>query len=319
MSPPQETRRGATLAEGVGSFLLVLVGVGSLWIGQGTQLPIGRFGVALVCGIALSATVYALKRISGGYLNPAVTVAAFVAGRLSPRTAASYFIAQMGGAAAAGLAFRLVFPESLQVIRLGAPIVADGVSIGLATAIEAIVAFAWMLTFAIEIWNQKHPEIGPLVIGLVYGGMVLAFGGMTGAAGNPARAFGPAFASGNYTNHVVYWLGPVMGAVLAAVAYLLVTGRTERQEETASREGPDRALVHYQEGIILYREGHLEEAARRFALATESDPGWPLPYCYVGIVYRDFGDEVRANAFLSAALHYRTQDREGSATRRPWG
>lgn len=314
---------GAIAAEGIGSAVLVLVGAGAICASRQGETLANLAVVALVSGLTLCAVTFAFGRVSGAHLNPAVAFAGLLAGRLSPRVAARFIVAQLVGAAVAGVALRFLFPAALRTVHLGAPTVAEGVSYEQAVACEATTAFAWVLALAVTSWRTEAGpkasphETAPIALGLVYAGAILVFGSFTGGAGNPARAFGPAFASGTYTYHIVYWVGPTVGALLAAAAYLAFL-----RPRAQAAEGPevDRSLAvsHYKDAVDLYHTGRLEEAAHAFALATEGNPEWPEPYYYIGIIYRDFGDETNANAFFDAALHFRNKSRQQPKRKGLW-
>lgn len=307
---PAETTRGAGLAEALGTFVFVLVGAGVICVERAPGGSIGLLGVALANGFALCAMIYALRGYSLAHLNPAATLAALLLGRITPKVAGQHFLAQLSGAALAGIALRALFPAALEGIHLGTPVLADGLTFGRAIAAEAVVAFAWVLTLGATEWRGSHSEVGPLAVGLVYTTAILVLGPLTGAAGNPARAFGPAFAAGSYGDQTVYWIGPLIGGLIAALVYWLVlrqpaeTAAPAQLDPPAPSATPDARSL-YRRGILLFKAGHLEEAAQYLDRVTQMQPEWPEPYYYIGMVYREYGDEVNANAFFDAALYYR--------------
>ena len=154
------------------------------------------------------------------------------------------------------------------------------------------------------------------------GGVVAAGFGVTSpasfAVANPAASFGTAFVSGAYGGQWLSWIGSLSGAFVAAVLCKLLlsapsaAAHPDRPEVIAATKiaDPKSAEENYRKGVALYHNGMLEEAAEQFALATEGRPTWPEPYYYIGIVYRDFGDEENASAFFEAALHFRAERRE---------
>lgn len=305
--------RGAILAEGIGTFVLVLIGAGALCVDNTTGTPIGRLGVALAGGLTLCAMMFALNGVSGAYLNPAATLAGVLTTRLPIPLAFKYVVAQVVGAICAGVALRALFPAAVRSIHLGLPALAENVSFGQAVTAEALVAFAWVITLGATSWRGARTSIAPLAVGLVYATCILVLGPLTGGCGNPARAFAPAFASGTYTNQAVYWAGPAAGAFVAAAVFLILFWRSVRAARPPSVEeldvDPERARISYRRGLALFREGRLEEAAQLFAAATESRPEWPEPYYYIGIIYRDLGDDANADAFFDAAVHFRGEQR----------
>jgi aquaporin Z len=319
-------------AEAIGTFVLVLAGAGAVCMDHAGNVPLGlgRMGGSLAAGLALCAMMLALQGISGAYFNPAATLAGLIAGRLSPRAACRYATAQLVGAAAAGVVLRLLFPASVRGLRLGAPSVAEGIALERALTAEAVVTFAWVVTLAATSWREVRSDFAPPAVGFVYMTSGFALAPMTGAAGNPARAFGPAFASGSYAGQATYWLGPLLGALAAAGVYFVAfrlpamvrgqlaarkrqrDGDGEARQAAAQRQVRTLAMQSYQDGLELYRQGRLEEAARSFSVATEKLPEWPEPYYCIGVIYRDLGDTQNAGAFFDAAVCLRgacvTQD-----------
>ena len=209
------------LAEAIGTFLFFFVGAGAVVLtahsGDGGG---GLVGVALAHGLALAVLVSALGPISGGHFNPAVTLAVWITGRIDAARAGFYVAAQLAGALAAGVALRLVFPaSSWEPVALGTPSLDPEIGVVAAIVIEAILTM--LLLFAVfgTAIDRRAPKIGGLAIGLAVAADILMGGPLTGAAMNPARWFGPAVASGMFDDWYVWWIGPVLGAALAALIY----------------------------------------------------------------------------------------------------
>jgi MIP family channel proteins len=219
MRPPPLS--SALTAEVVGTFLFVFVGAGSVvLIAHSPDANVGLVGVALAHGLALAVVVSAFGAVSGGHFNPAVALGVWITGRIDAARAGMYVAGQLIGGLLAGLALRLVFPESSWAqVALGTPAVGAGITIGAAIAIEAILTT--LLLFAVfgTAIDPRAPKIGGLAIGLAVAADVLMGGPLTGAAMNPARWFGPAVASGTYDAWYVWWIGPFVGAAIAAVIY----------------------------------------------------------------------------------------------------
>jgi aquaporin Z len=210
----------AIVAELTGTFFLVFAGVGAIVSNAFRPDSVGLLGIAAAHGIALAVAVSATMNVSGGHLNPAVTVGLLSIGRIDARTAAQYVGAQLAGAILAALAIKGLYPHMAGVnTHLGTPMLATDISLAKGIAIEAILTF--MLAFAImgTAVDPAAPKIGGFGIGLVVFFDILAGGQMTGAAMNPARAFGPALASNTWIAHVVYWIGPILGAVIGFQLY----------------------------------------------------------------------------------------------------
>lgn len=210
----------AFLAEGVGTFGLVLVGAGALAVNDYSQGGIGIAGVALAHGFALMALTYVTAHLSGAHLNPAVTVAKWVSGLMPGGTAVYYIIAQLVGASVAGAALWLSLPSSPFTATLGAPVLAEGVGFLQAILAEALFTFLLVFTvWGVVVDKRGWTPLSGFAIGLSLAVGVMVLSPLTGGALNPARAFGPMLVSGRWADHLVYWAGPVLGAVVAALVY----------------------------------------------------------------------------------------------------
>ena len=206
-------------AEFVGIFALVFVGGAAIMISAQTQSPNALLNVAVAHGLILAIMVTATMRISG-HLNPAVTLGFLAARRIEPMMAVIYIIAQLLGAALAAYALKVIFPADLAAAtRLGGQSIASDISTGQAIFAEAIATF--FLTFAVfgTAVDPAAPKVGGFAIGLVVTADILAIGPLTGASMNPARSFGPAVVSGVLEGQMIYWIGPIIGSVIAAVLY----------------------------------------------------------------------------------------------------
>ena len=229
-------------AEALGTFLFFFVGVGAVVLNGGASTAgAGLLGVALAHGLALAVVVSALGAVSGGHFNPAVTVAVLVSGRISVPLAAMYVVVQLAAGVAAALALRAVFPEAVwSAVALGTPAVHPVISIPGAIAIEAVLTVLLVLAVFGTAIDARGPKVGGLAIGLAVAADILMGGPLTGAAMNPARWFGPAVASGTFDNWYVWWIGPLIGAVVAAAIYRLALEERARVDVTpATPEAPE--------------------------------------------------------------------------------
>ncbi|MBI4730141.1 MAG: MIP family channel protein [Acidobacteria bacterium] len=225
------------LAEFVGALALVFIASGSV-LAAGSGAPgTGLVTIAIAYGLTVAAMVAALRHVSGGHLNPAVTIAAWVTQRIGAGTAFCYVVAQLaGGAAGAGL-LRASVPDAVwrqDGVKLGATLVNPAVSGGQAVLIEAVLTFflVWVF-FATMIDPEGAPRaVAGLAIGAVVLAGVMMGGPFTGASMNPARTFGPALAGGFWAGHWVYWVGPVAGGIVAASTYdaAVLRPRADRAE-----------------------------------------------------------------------------------------
>ena len=175
--------------------------------------------MAFAHGLALAVLVSALGPISGGHFNPAVTLAIWIMGKIKPMVAATYVVAQLIGAVAAGFALKAVFADSWQASNIGTPALGPGITPALGIGIEAILTALLVLTVIGTAVDPRAPKIGGLAIGLAVAADILVGGPLTGAAMNPARWFGPAVAAGASADWYVWWIGPLIGAGVAALIY----------------------------------------------------------------------------------------------------
>jgi aquaporin Z len=209
----------AALAEALGTFTLVFVGVLSITGARtagGTEGAANLATVGLAYGLAVAVMVAALGATSGGHFNPAVTFGFVLTARMHPLAGLTYWTAQLGGAAAAGgLIVRLFGPAA---VAGGAPALGPEVSPAVGVAVEAVTTFFLVLVVFGTAVDERAPRgIYPLAIGFTVALGVLATGPLTGAAMNPARSFGPSLAAWHWLNFPVYCIGPLLGGGLAAL------------------------------------------------------------------------------------------------------
>lgn len=219
-----------SVAEALGTFGLVFFGAGAVIANVFPGANYGLIGIALVHAIVLSVMVSATMNISGGHLNPAVTISLLVTRRTDAQSAIAYIIAQLIGAVLAALALKMLLPS--QVVRgalVGTPSIASTITVGRAVAIEATLTFFLVSAVFGTAVSPDAPKIGGFGIGLVLFFDIMVGGPLTGAVMNPARSFGPALVSGSWTGHIYYWIGPVLGGVIAAILWdkLLLPKRTQ--------------------------------------------------------------------------------------------
>lgn len=211
------------LAELIGTFALIFIGVGAIHHLGGIDKNGGLLGIALAHGLAIAVMVSATGGISGGHLNPAVTFGLLIGDKITFKTAAAYWIAQLLGATAAGFLLLFVLqgqPDAAaQIVAHGTPDLGAATTVAQGIVIEAVLTFFLVFVVFGSAVDSRAPKIGGLAIGLTVALDILFGGPLTGAAMNPARTFGPALASGHWNNHVVYWLGPLLGGGLAGLIY----------------------------------------------------------------------------------------------------
>lgn len=208
------------LAEAIATFALVFVGAGAVAANATYNGALGLVGIALAHGLVLMSMIYATRHISGGHVNPAVTIAMLATKKMQVKDGIKYIVFQLIGASIAGLFLSVIFASAPASVHLGVTDLAANVSVSNAILLEAVLTFFLVfVVFAVAVDSRGLPDISGLAIGLVLSFDILVGGSLTGAAMNPARAFGPALASGYFTTQLVYWIGPVAGALIAALIY----------------------------------------------------------------------------------------------------
>ena len=223
-------------AEFIGTFALVFLGGAAIMMTKNPGTGAGLVEVALAHGLILAVMVSATMRVSG-HLNPAVTIGFLATRRIEPIMAGIYIFGQLLGAVVAAYALRGLLPDMLvTATRIGGQSVALDVSFTQAVILEAIATFflVWVV-FGTAV-DTAAPKIGGLGIGFTVAAAILAIGPLTGASLNPARSFGPAVASNVFEGQLVYWIGPIVGGVLAALLY-------DRLFIPRSPEPPDHGAV----------------------------------------------------------------------------
>jgi len=196
------------IAELIGTFGLVFAGTGAIIINDISHGAISHVGIALTFGLIVMAMIYALGDISGAHINPAVTIAFYIANRISGKDAINYIIFQIMGAILASVFLKLTFPTHS---TLGATL--PTIAPLSAFMFEILLTFFLMLVI-IQISKEKA-----LLAGIVIGGTVgleaMFAGPVTGASMNPARSLAPAIVSGNLEYSWIYIFAPIIGASLA--------------------------------------------------------------------------------------------------------
>ncbi len=213
-------------AEFVGTFTLIFVGAGSICCDQflrnSGQAGIGLLGIALAHGLAIGIMVTAIGHVSGGHLNPAVTIGFWVTRKLSTLDSLGYWAAQLLGGIAAAYLLKSLLPASVWgPVSLGTPDLAADFSRVQGMALETVMTFLLVFVVFATAADPKGAfnKIAGFAIGLTITMDILMGGPFTGAAMNPARALGPALAAHHWANHGVYWAGPLLGGVLAGWIY----------------------------------------------------------------------------------------------------
>jgi aquaporin TIP len=227
-------RRG--FAEFVGTFALIFIGAGSIMTLDKLLLPAtngsaqasGVYGsltlvsVALAHGLVIAVMASAVGHISGGHFNPAVTLGFLVTRRLAPSLAIVYWSVQLLGATGGALLLRWFYSDSVRAMsNLGSPALGAGVSVWQGVVIEGVLTFflVWVVFATAADPGGAFKSIAGLAIGLTITFDIFMGGPLTGAAMNPARAFGPELVSRHWSDAWVWYVGPLVGGAVAALAY----------------------------------------------------------------------------------------------------
>ncbi|KAI4341317.1 hypothetical protein MLD38_026052 [Melastoma candidum] len=214
---------------------------------NGSTTPSGLVAAALAHGFGLFVAVSVGANISGGHVNPAVTFGAFVGGNITLLRGVLYWIAQLLGSTVACLLLKfatgglvscsfaqkrvskcVTLPYDLLKLLDFVPqttsafALSSGVSVWNAVVFEIVMTFGLVYTVYATAVDPKKGSIGtiaPIAIGFIVGANILAGGAFDGASMNPAVSFGPALVSWDWTNHWVYWVGPLIGGGIAGLIY----------------------------------------------------------------------------------------------------
>jgi aquaporin TIP len=206
-----------SVAELVGAFALTFVGAGAAMTNGGNVLA-----VAAAHGLILAIMVSALGHISGGHFNPAVTFGFLITGRIVPLLAGAYWVAQFAGATFAALILKWIYPDQVvEGSKLGAPVLNERIGVAPGLVLEVVMTFflVWVVFATAADPRGAFKSIAGFAIGLTVGADILIGGPLTGAAMNPARAFGPQLVSGEWADAWIWYVGPLLGGALAALAY----------------------------------------------------------------------------------------------------
>jgi MIP family channel proteins len=211
----------ALLAEFIGTFALIFIGAGAGALGIG-----GLVGVAFAHGLVVLGFAYAYGHISGTHINPAVTLGLWAAGHTGTSRALAYVVTQLAGGVAGAFALRYVLggaETGLGVTALAENLRVGGASITLSPAtgvvLEAILTFFLVNAVCNSAVSGKAGNLAGAAIGLTLTFSILMGGPLTGASLNPARSLGPALAAANTADLWVYFVGPILGGVVAGVLY----------------------------------------------------------------------------------------------------
>ena len=202
-------------AEFIGTFLLVFFAAGAAMISSLGTGENGAIFSGLASGLILMIVIWIFAGISGGHVNPALTTALYLAGSFPARLLPGYIVAQISGSAAGALCLLAVLGP---IPGMGAnlPDIANGVTPIQALSVEIVLSFSMMVVIVLSVAEQGIPgKFFAIPIGAIVGVNVMLFGASHGASMNPARAFGPYLAHGDWSYYWIYVLGPFAGLISA--------------------------------------------------------------------------------------------------------
>lgn len=209
----------AWIAEFIGTFALIFIGVGSV-VAMGGFRNADLVMPALAHGLTIAVMASALGAISGGHFNPAVSIAMLATGRMKAGECVAYIVSQVLGALAGSFLLKAVLPATeLSLINQGVPALAPGTTAVQGILIELVLTFFLVLVIFGTAVDRRAPKVGGLFIGLTVTLDILMGGPFTGGCMNPARYLGPALAGGGLSQASTYLTGTIVGGVLAALVY----------------------------------------------------------------------------------------------------
>ena len=229
------------LAEFIGALSFVFIGAGAAAVVGGGAGLNGIVAVAFAHGLAIMAFAFAYGSVSGGHMNPAVTIGVLAAGAMRLGEAVGYIVSQLIGGIAGAMLLRTVLGGT--ATGLGMPALAHGLALGATTVtitpeagfmIEALLAFFLVTVVLSTAVAGRAGSLAPLAIGMTLTFNIIMGGALTGAPFNPARALGPMVATGNFNDAWLYLTAPIVGAIVAAILHTSLARLV--QERTAAAE-----------------------------------------------------------------------------------
>ncbi|XP_017837135.1 aquaporin AQPcic-like [Drosophila busckii] len=215
------------LAEVLGTAILVFLGCGGCI--KTNLFPNNHLQLAFNFGLAVLIAIQCVGCISGAHLNPAVTVGAYIYGKISLSMSLVYFVAQIVGAFAGYALLQIVMPYSTMHMPNGFCVTLPHFAVSPAQAFGIeFLSTAILLFICCGVWdprNAAHHDSVPVRFGLAVACLAITVGPFTGCSLNPARSLAPAVWNGNYASHWIYWLAPLSGGAIATLVYRAVFRR----------------------------------------------------------------------------------------------
>ena len=233
------------LAECIGTFVLVLFGCGTAIVtGCSNQADAAYFMTAVAFGLVIVAMAYSIGNISGCHINPAVSIAMLVSGKMTVKEFFAYIASQFIGAIIGGALLFGIFNDKLPATGLGTNGVYND-NIWMTLLIEMILTFVFVIAILGVTSKASNGSIAGIVIGLTLT-LVHIFGiYFTGTSVNPARSFGPAIFKGGdaFANVWIFIVAPLVGGILAALVYKALAAGVCDKEEAPQTAAPVNAVA----------------------------------------------------------------------------
>lgn len=218
------------IAEFIGTFTLIFIGAGSICLNEMTHGGVGLLGIAAAHGLAIAVMVSALAQISGGKFNPAISLGIWAGGKQGMMPTLYEIGAQLLGGIVGALFLKWIFPSAIsEAVKLGTPALGENITVAAGIFAEVILTFLLVFTVYGAAIDKRgaFKAVAGFAIGCVILFNILMAGGVTGGAMNPARAFGPALIAGEWSYQYIYWIGPIIGGLLAGLLYSRVMMKHE--------------------------------------------------------------------------------------------
>lgn len=207
------------LAELLGTFALVFAGPGAAAVDVASGGAVSGVGIGMSFGLIVMVMIFAIGHLSGCHINPAITIAMLALRRISAAKAALYVAAQLAGAVLAGLAIVAIVGDEGQA---GATIPRINGADAAFWSELILTFFLAFVVFAVATDSRSEGSFAAIAIGGYVGFAATGWGPVANASMNPARSFGPAVAANVWDSHCVYWVAPILGALIAAAVYELL-------------------------------------------------------------------------------------------------
>jgi aquaporin NIP len=216
---------GKTIAELVGTYFLVFAGTGAIVINEISGNAVTHVGIALTFGFVVFAMIHAIGDVSGCHINPAVSIALWLIGKIDSRSTLLYILGQIAGATLASFTIKVLFPNA----RTCGATIPSGSEIQ-SFVLETLLTMMLMFVVLRTVYGTAEKSVtAGLAIGSVIALEALFAGPISGASMNPARSLGPAMMSQNWSSLWVYLTAPVLGAILAIPLNRLTDSRISQR------------------------------------------------------------------------------------------